>query len=178
MEIRFAKPEDTLGILRLLAQIGKVHYDLRPDMFQAHAQKFGASQVLARLENPNTPTFVAAEGDKVLGYSFCEVKAFDKHPVMADHKELFLQYSSSRRPAGQDDCLKRFLAYFIYRHCTEAFDKEDFCIRLTFCLFCERLFASLLCVKGAKTLQEAATLASILSEEIEYSDDNTWALMG
>lgn len=91
MEIRMAKPEDTLGILALLAQIGKVHYDLRPDMFQAHAQKFGASQVLARLENPNTPTFVAAEGDKVLGYSFCEVKAFDKHPVMADHKELFLE---------------------------------------------------------------------------------------
>ena len=96
----------------------------------------------------------------------------------ADHKELFLQYSSSRRPAEQDDCLKRFLAYFIYRHCTEAIDEEDFCARLTFCLFCERLFASVLCFKGAKTLQEAATLASILSEEIEYSDDNTWALMG
>ena len=53
----------------------------------------------------------------------------------ADHKELFLQYSSSRRPAEQDDCLKRFLAYFIYRHCTEAIDEEDFCARLTFCLF-------------------------------------------
>ena len=96
----------------------------------------------------------------------------------ADHKELFLQYSSSLRPVGQNECLKRFLAYFIYRHCTEAIDEEDFCARLTFCLFCERLFASLLCFKGAKTLQEAATLASILSEEIEYSDDNTWALMG
>ena len=96
----------------------------------------------------------------------------------ADHRELFLQYSSSLRPVGQNECLKRFLAYFIYRHCTEAIDEEDFCARLTFCLFCERLFASLLCFKGAETLQEAATLASILSEEIEYSDDNTWALMG
>ena len=95
-----------------------------------------------------------------------------------DHRELFLQYSSSLRPVGQNECLMRFLAYFIYRHCTEAIDEEDFCARLTFCLFCERLFASLLCFKGAKTLQEAATLASILSEEIEYSDDNTWALMG
>ncbi len=91
MEIRIAKPEDTLGILRLLAQIGKVHYALRKDIFQAHAQKFGASQVLARLENPNTPTFVAVEGDQVLGYSFCELKNFDKHPVIADHKELFLE---------------------------------------------------------------------------------------
>ena len=91
MEIRLAKPEDTLGILRLLEQIGRLHYNLRPDIFQAHAQKFGASQILARLANPATPTFVAAEGEKVVGYSFCEQKSFDKHPVIADHKELFLE---------------------------------------------------------------------------------------
>ena len=98
----------------------------------------------------------------------------------ADHKELFLQYMSSRRPAGEEvkEYCKRFLAYFIYRHCTEAFDSEDFCVRLSFCLFCERLFASLICFQGAQTLQEIAMLASIISEEIEYSDDNTWALMG
>ena len=91
MEIRFAKPEDTMAILSLLEQIGKVHYDLRPDMFQPHAQKYGASQVLARLANPETPTFVAVEGEKVLGYSFCEIKTFSQHPVMADHKEMFLE---------------------------------------------------------------------------------------
>ena len=98
----------------------------------------------------------------------------------ADHRELLLHYTSKNRPKGEriEDYCKRFLAYFIYRHCTEAIDEEDFCARLTFCLFCERLFASLLCFKGAETLQEVATLASILSEEIEYSDDNTWALMG
>ncbi len=91
MEIRFAKPEDTMGILRLLEQIGRLHYNLRPDMFQEHAQKYGASQVLARLANSGTPTFVAVEGEKVLGYSFCEIKVFSEHPVMADHKELFLE---------------------------------------------------------------------------------------
>ena len=97
----------------------------------------------------------------------------------AEHKELFLQYASTLRPAGEEvgEYCKRFLAYFIYRHCTEAIDIEDFCTRLSFCLFCERLFASLICTQGAKSLQETATLASILSEEIEYSDDNTWALM-
>lgn len=91
MEIRFAKPEDTMGILRLLEQIGRLHYNLRPDMFQEHAQKYGASQVLARLANAATPTFVAVDGEKVLGYSFCEIKVFSEHPVMADHKELFLE---------------------------------------------------------------------------------------
>ena len=91
MEIRFAKPEDTLAILKLLEQIGKVHYDLRPDIFQSHAQKYGASQVLDRLANPETPTFVAVEGEKVLGYSFCEMKVFHQHPVMKDRKEMFLE---------------------------------------------------------------------------------------
>ena len=91
MEIRFAKPEDTMGILRLLEQIGRLHYNLRPDMFQEHAQKYGASQVLARLANAATPTFVAVDGENVLGYSFCEIKVFSEHPVMADHKELFLE---------------------------------------------------------------------------------------
>ena len=96
-----------------------------------------------------------------------------------DHKELFLQYSSKLRSTGKEieEYCKRFLAYFIYRHCTEAVDIEDFCTRLSFCLFCERLFASLMCSQEAQTLQEAATLASIISEEIEYSDDNTWMLM-
>lgn len=97
----------------------------------------------------------------------------------ADHKELFLRYSSARRPESgtTDEYQKRFLAYFIYRHCTEAFSGEDFCTRLSFCLFCERLFASLICAQGAQSLQEVATLACILSEEIEYSEENTWALM-
>ena len=46
----------------------------------------------------------------------------------ADHKELFLQYSSKLRPEGNDAdaYCKRFLAYFVYRHCTEAVDEQDF----------------------------------------------------
>ncbi len=90
MEIRAARPVDTLAILELLSQIGRVHYELRPDMFQSGAQKFGASQVLARLDNPKTPVFVAVEGNEVLAYSFCELKTVEKHPVIADHTTLYL----------------------------------------------------------------------------------------
>lgn len=95
-----------------------------------------------------------------------------------DHKSIFMKYSSHRRPKGCDEYLDRFLAYLIYRHCTEAIDAEDFGARLSFCLFCERLFASLICAEGAETLGEVARIASMISEEIEYSDDNTVALMG
>lgn len=92
------------------------------------------------------------------------------------HKELFLNYSSAKRPKGKDEYLERALAYFIYRHCTEACDKEDLACRLSFCLFCERLLASLICAQNADTLQDIAVLASIISEEIEYSEENTDAL--
>ena len=92
------------------------------------------------------------------------------------HKRLFLEYSSARRPIGVDQYLERFLAYLIYRHCTEAFDAEDFVLRLSFCLFCERLAASLIVSEGATSLCEIVNLASIISEELEYSEENTEAL--
>ena len=92
------------------------------------------------------------------------------------HKELFLNYSSQKRPQGKDEYLERALAYFIYRHCTEACDKEDFVCRLSFCLFCERLLVYLVYSQKARTMQETAALASIISEEIEYSEENTLSL--
>ena len=92
------------------------------------------------------------------------------------HKKLFMRYSSARRPVGADPYLERFLAYLIYRHCTEAFDAEDFALRLSFCLFCERLAASLIVSEGATSLDEIVTLTSMISEELEYSEENTEAL--
>ena len=93
------------------------------------------------------------------------------------HKSLLLNYSTATRPACADEYLERALAYFIYRHTTEAVDIYDFCDRLGFCLFCERLLASLITSQNAKNLDEIVALASIISEEIEYSDDNTSALL-
>ena len=89
------------------------------------------------------------------------------------HRELFLNYSSKALAVGCEDYLERALAYFIYRHCTEAYDEEDFRARLAFCLFCERLLSSLIVSQDAKTLNDIAVLASIISEEIEYSEENT-----
>ena len=95
----------------------------------------------------------------------------------AEHKKLFMNYSSARRPDGKDEYLERFLAYLIYRHCTEALDCDDFCARLSFCLFCERLLACLICCEGAEDIREIACLSRIVSEEIEYSDENTLRLI-
>ena len=92
------------------------------------------------------------------------------------HKRLFMNYSSASRPVGVDQYLERFLAYLIYRQCTEAFDVEDFVLRLSFCLFCERLAASLIVSEGATSFDEIVKLTSMISEELEYSEENTEAL--
>ena len=90
MEIRFAKPEDVAGILSLLKQVGQVHHEGRPDIFRTNAQKYGASQVISMLDSAKTPIFVAAEGDRVLGYGFCILKEHKNDPVIADHTELYI----------------------------------------------------------------------------------------
>ena len=90
MNIRFAEAKDVPGILALLKQVGQVHHEGRPDIFRAGAQKYGASQVLAMLDSSKNPIFVAVEGEKVVGYGFCQVKIYDHDPVIADHTEIYI----------------------------------------------------------------------------------------
>ena len=90
-----------------------------------------------------------------------------------DHKKLFSCYSSKISETEKyEDILKRALAYFIYRHCSDTFD-DTFYSYLGFSLFCERLLSSLLNSQNPKSLSEAYELARIVSEEIEYSTENT-----
>ena len=90
MEIRFAKTEDVPGILSLLQQVGRVHHEGRPDIFRGDAQKYGPSQVIALLDKPGSPIFVAVEDDAVLGYCFCQLTIHEKDPVLCDSKELYI----------------------------------------------------------------------------------------
>ena len=91
------------------------------------------------------------------------------------HKEMFACYSNGAAlPKSAEKAAARALAYFVYRHCTEVYDDDDLRAHLGFCLFCERLFASLVAHYGT---DDIATLARIVSEEIEYSEDNTDAII-
>ncbi len=81
------------------------------------------------------------------------------------HKELFLNASFKELTSDREKYLERALAYFVYRHCTEVEDESDFSANLGFCLFCEKLLASL---DG-----DIFDTARIVSEELEYSEENT-----
>ncbi len=87
-----------------------------------------------------------------------------------EHKYLFLGYTPDAPAAGIENQLRRALAYFVFRHCSDAENAEDFRTSLGLALFCERVLAS---ISAPESIHENAR---ILSEEIEYSEENTDAV--
>lgn len=81
-------------------------------------------------------------------------------------RTLFLSYSQSAIPENAVYA-ERALAYFIYRHTGSALTSSDFLLSLGLALFLERLFVSAVKESGSE-----AEVLRILSEEIEYSEDN------
>jgi lysine-N-methylase len=91
-----------------------------------------------------------------------------------DHRELFECYSPYLDADEEYELpLERALAYFVYRHCSSATNAEEFRAGLGFALFCERMLSSM-----AKNDPDTpiTDLARILSEEIEYSEENCDAI--
>lgn len=87
------------------------------------------------------------------------------------HKELFSKLTTSNtNDKTIEQELTRALAYFIYRHCSEAGDYEEFLLSLNLALICTRLISSL------STKENIREIARIVSEEIEYSEDNIEAI--
>ena len=89
------------------------------------------------------------------------------------HRALFAPYSSDlTTPPESEPLLTRALAYFIFRHCTQAVDAQTFRASLGLALFFERLLCSM--IKNGAEPYEAAR---ILSEELEYSEENTLTIL-
>lgn len=83
------------------------------------------------------------------------------------HKELFTKFTTENIDNKSiKNELTRAFAYFVYRHCSEASDYEEFFLSLNLALVCTRLISSL---STKKNIEE---IARIVSEEIEYSEDN------
>ena len=94
-----------------------------------------------------------------------------------NHKALFLSYTSfPKYPSALEPVLERALAYFIYRHASAQETYCDFVAALGFGMFCERLLASLTALEPSADFEQAAEYARIISEELEYSEENTEAV--
>lgn len=90
MQIRFAKKEDIPVMIRLLKQVGRVHYEGRPDIFWADAQKYDEAALNALLQDENRPVLVAETGDGVVGYAFCVIQNTKNDPVLQDKLTVYI----------------------------------------------------------------------------------------
>ena len=90
MEIRFACDRDIPGMIDLLMQVGKVHHDIRPDLFRNGAQKYDETALTELLKDPERPILAAVEEGNLLGYCFCIVEEVKGNPVLCDVKSLYI----------------------------------------------------------------------------------------
>lgn len=90
MQIRFAKNEDISAMIRLLRQVGRVHYDGRPDIFRADAQKYDEKALSALLQDKNRPILVAEDAQGVVGYAFCVIQNVQGDPVLQDRLTVYI----------------------------------------------------------------------------------------
>jgi len=85
------------------------------------------------------------------------------------HRDLFSCYSSACKATAESaPILTRALAYFIFRHCSDAEDADAFRASLGLSLFFTQLLCCMICAGT-----DPHDAARILSEELEYSEDNT-----
>ncbi len=75
-----------------------------------------------------------------------------------------------------ETALEQFGVYLLFRHLTPAEGEEDLKARLGFCVFGVKLLARLY-TAGERTMEDLLELARLFSSEIEYSEENTEALL-
>ncbi len=90
MEIRRALEGDIPRLTALLYQVGRVHYDLRPDIFRPVTLKYDEAQLCDILQNDNRPVYVAVEDGTVLGFCFCIIKNIRGNTVVRDMIEFYI----------------------------------------------------------------------------------------
>ena len=100
---------------------------------------------------------------------FAQIEYLDE-----SHRALFVDTAQSLLPLSSlqaPEC-ERFLAYLVYRHASPSLCEEQFARAVRFSLLLTRLFATLW-QKGLNPVSAAVAI----SEEIDYSEENTRTLL-
>lgn len=90
------------------------------------------------------------------------------------HRALFVQgYGTDFSPSGAlSEACERIFAYLIFRHASPAQDLADFAVAVSMAYALTRLFYSLV----SDACLPPAECARVISEELEYSEENTAAI--
>lgn len=122
--------------------------------------------------------YLCSDGE--YGYSDEEIKSIllSLEYMNEESKAIICDYSQHTEIRAElEKPLERALAYFVYRHCTKAEDDCDFVRRLRFALLCYSILRSIAHKKAVKTEEDLIPYARMLSEELEYSEDNTYTII-
>lgn len=94
------------------------------------------------------------------------------------HRDAFTKYRYDNKTDKENErLLERALAYYILRHASTADSTQDFRARITLAFLFERLYATLLSSKTAEDSEASFEIARVISEELEYSEDNIESLL-
>lgn len=93
------------------------------------------------------------------------------------HKSLLASYTPHIPSKKEWDMpLSRALAYFVYRHVSTADSQSELSASLGFGLFCVQLIVSVAVTQGVEDIGSLADIARMVSEELEYNEENTQAI--
>ena len=115
MLIRRAVISDIPDILRLLVQVCNVHQAIRPEIFKRDGVKYTESDLCELLQDESRPVWCALDGERFLGYCFCQWVEYRDSSVSTDRRELYIDdlcVDESARGRG--------VATALFRHVTEA----------------------------------------------------------
>lgn len=88
--IRLATVTDIPALMALLEQVRQVHYEVRPDLFQAQGTKFSPDQLEKLLADTQKPVFVYEVEGQILGHLFCIIEDKAGSDVLTPIKTLFI----------------------------------------------------------------------------------------
>ena len=92
MRVRFAEEKDIARIRELLVQIGGMHHEARPDIFNPATPKFDANELREIMESSSRFIIVAVDdSDNVLGHLFCQIRESDGQGVVAKFKTMWIE---------------------------------------------------------------------------------------
>lgn len=90
MTIRKAKIKDIETISKLLYEVHDLHASNREDIFKKGKKKYQDEELVAIIDNPNTPVYVAEEKNQVVGYIFCIYQEISNHQSLQNQKTLYI----------------------------------------------------------------------------------------
>lgn len=111
MKLCRAETKHIPAMIRLLRQVGQVHYEIRPDIFRSGAQKYDEAALEALLLDEDRPIYIAEDAGQVLGYCFCVKKDYRGSGVQTDRLELYIDdlcVEESARGQGVATALYRY----------------------------------------------------------------------